>query len=216
MIKHDWPELKDYLPERGEQRRAQVMNRRGKVAQAAAEKRHISERPEAANKRKEIGHLEVDSILSKRGSKAAIVSIIDRKIRRRWYIFVRNLEAETVRKALVTFLHTLKDWQRRSLTMDRGSEFAEWKMLESIFPRLRVYFCTAYSPHEKGSVERSNRDFRRFFPKGTDFLLVSQAEIDRAQRLINTKPMKCLLWKSPAQLYTYEQHLTEQSYKEAA
>lgn len=199
MIKRDWPELKDYLPERGEKRRAQVMNRRGKVQQAAAEKIHISKRCEAANKRQEIGHLEVDSILSKRGSKAAIISIIDRKTRRRWYIFVRNLEAETVRKALVAFLHTLKDWQRKSLTMDRGSEFAQWKMLESIFSDLQVYFCTAYSPHEKGSVERSNRDFRRFFPKGTDFSMVSQAEIDNAQRLLNNKPMKCLNWKSPAQ-----------------
>jgi IS30 family transposase len=203
MIKQDWPELKKYLPERGKKRRARVMNRRGKVQQAAAHKTHISERCEAANRRQEIGHLEVDSILSKRGSKAAIVSIIDRKTRRRWYIFVRNLEAETVRKALVAFLHTLKDWQRKSLTMDNGSEFAQWDMLEDIFPGLKIYFCTAYSPHEKGSVERSNRDFRRFFPKGTDFFLVSQAEIEQAQMLINNKPMKCLRWKSPAQFDVY-------------
>jgi IS30 family transposase len=214
MIKKDWPELKQYLPERGEKRRAQVMNRRGKVQQAAAEKTHISERSKAANERQEIGHLEVDSILSKRGSKAAIVSIIDRKARRRWYIFVRNLEAETVRKALVAFLNTLKDWQRKSLTMDRGSEFAEWKMLESIFPSLKVYFCTAYSPHEKGSVERSNRDFRRFFPKGTDFLLVSQAQIDNAQMLLNNKPMKCLKWKSAHEFY--QEELENYLYQKAA
>jgi IS30 family transposase len=212
MIEWDWPELKKHLPERGKKRRARVMNRRGKVQQAAAEKRHISERPEAANTREEIGHLEVDSILSKRGSKAAIVSIIDRKTRRRWYIFVRNLEAETVRKALVAFLRTLKPWQRKSLTTDRGSEFAEWKMLEVIFIGIKVYFCTAYSPHEKGSVERSNRDFRRFFPKGTDFSLVPQAKIDRAQMLINNKPMKCLSWDCPAHLDAQ----TEESYKIAA
>lgn len=217
MIEKDWPELKKHLPERGKKRRAQVMNRRGKVQQAAAEKIHISERPEAANERLEIGHLEVDSVLSKRGSKAAIVSIIDRKARRRWYIFVRNLEAETVRKALVTFLHTLKDWQRKSLTTDRGSEFAEWKMLEAIFPSLKVYFCTAYSPHEKGSVERSNRDFRRFFPKGTDFILVPQAEIENAQMLLNNKPMKCLKWKSSREFYQEElRQLEEQIYQQAA
>lgn len=38
-----------------------------------------------------------------------------------------------------------------------------------------------YSPHEKGSVELSNRDFRRFFPKATDFSVVTQKEIDQAQ-----------------------------------
>lgn len=199
MIKRDWSELKKYLPEGGKARRARVMNRRGKVQQAAAQKRHISERPEAANTRDEIGHLEVDSILSKRGSKSAIISIIDRKARNRWYIFVENLEAATVRKALVRFLHTLMPWQRKSITMDRGSEFAEWAMLEKIFIELKSYFCTAYSPHEKGSVERSNRDFRRFFPKGTDFSLVSQEQILLAQQLINNKPMKCLLWRTPLQ-----------------
>jgi IS30 family transposase len=216
MIKKDWPELKKHLPERGKKRRAEVMNRRGKVQQAAAEKTHISERTEAANQRKEIGHLEVDSILSKRGSKAAIVSIVDRRARRRWYISVQNLEAQTMRKALVAFLHTLKEWQRRSLTMDRGSEFAEWKMLEAIFPSLKVYFCTAYAPHEKGSVERSNRDFRRFFPKGTDFISVAQAEIDNAQMLLNNKPMKCLKWRSAKEFYQEElQKLEEQSQQAA-
>lgn len=201
MILKDWPKLRELLPERGKRRRARVMNRRGKVQQAAAEKRHISERSVAADNRREEGHLEIDSILSKRGSKAAIISIIDRKVRRRWYLFVPNLEAATVRKALVTFLYTLSAQQRRSITLDRGSEFAEWKMLEDIFTGLTVYFCTAYSPHEKGSVERSNRDFRRFFPRGTDFSAVSQQEIDRAQLLINNKPMKCLRWRSPNQVY---------------
>ena len=55
MIKHDWPELMKHLPERGKMRRQRVMNRRGKVQQAAADKRHISERPDSANQRKELG-----------------------------------------------------------------------------------------------------------------------------------------------------------------
>ena len=217
MIKKDWPELKKHLPEHGKPRRAQVMARRGKVQQAAAEKRHISERPEAAHTRVELGHLEVDSILSKRGSKVAIVSVIDRKSRRRWYIYVRNLEAETVRKALVALLHTLKPWQRKSITTDRGSEFAEWPMLEKIFPGLKVYFCTAYSPHEKGSVERSNRDFRAFFPKGTDFALVDISQIQFVENKINSRSMKLFNWKSPNQIEQEEQALVQQAlYQNAA
>lgn len=215
MIKKDWPELKKHLPEHGKPRRAQVMGRRGKVQQAAAEKRHISERSEEANTRAELGHLEVDSILSKRGSKAAIVSIIDRKSRRRWYISVRNLEAETVRKALVALLHTLKPWQRKSITTDRGSEFAEWPMLEKIFPDLKVYFCTAYSPHEKGSVERSNRDFRAFFPKGTDFALVDIWQIQFVENKINSRSMKLFNWKSPNQIEQEEQ-IPQALYQNAA
>jgi IS30 family transposase len=209
MIKRDAPELKQYLFEKGKPRRQCVMNRRGRFQQAAAaEKRHVSERPKEAEERKEVGHLEADMILSRRGSKAAILSIYDRASRRRWYLHVANLEAATVRKALVRFLHTLPAYARKTLTLDRGSEFAEWDMIEKIFPDLKVYFCTAYSPHEKGGVERSNRDLRRFYPKGTDFALVSQEQLSDAQGKINRRPMKCLGRKTSAD---YHEHLLNQA-----
>ena len=203
MIKRDMPEFKKHLPEKGKKRRQRVMNRRGIFGQAAAQKRHISERPAAANERAEIGHLEVDMILSKKGSKAAVLSICDRTSRDRDFILVPNLEAITVRKAFVSYLHSLPAFARRTITFDRGSEFAEWDMLEKIFPDLKVYFCTAYSPHEKGSVERSNKEFRRFFPKKTDFALVSQEQVIQARDKINNSPMKCLGWKSSAQTQAY-------------
>jgi len=196
IIKRDAPDLKKFLPEKGKKRRQRVMDRRGKFQQAAAEKRHISERPVEAEKREELGHLEADMVVSKKGSKAAVLSIYDRASRKRWYISVDNLEAATIRKALVIFLHSLPAHARKTVTFDRGSEFAEWDMIEKIFVDLKAYFCTAYSPHEKGGVERSNRELRRFFPKGTDFSSVSQEQLAEAQELINNRPMKVLGRKS--------------------
>lgn len=204
MIKQDAPELIKHLPERGKKRRQRVMNRRGRFQQGAAVKRHKDERPIEADERSEIGHLEGDCILSKRGSKAAVLSICDRKTRRRWYIKLPDLQADTVRKALVTFFHSLPVYARKTLTLDRGSEFAEWDMLEKIFVELKVYFCTPYSPHEKGSVERSNKDLRRDFPKGTDFLLVSKEQLKQTQDKFNNKPMKCLKLMSSDELYLQE------------
>ena len=67
IIKRDAPELSKYLFEKGKKRRQRVMNRRGKFAQAAAEKRHISERPVEADERKELGHLEADMVVSRKG-----------------------------------------------------------------------------------------------------------------------------------------------------
>jgi len=192
MIKRDAPQLKQFLPEKGKKRRQRVMNRRGRFQEAAATKRHISERPVEAEERKEIGHLEGDMVLSKKSSKAAVLSIYDRAACQRWYNPVINLEASTVLKALVHFLHSLPAYARRTITFDRGSEFAEWAMLEKIFPGLKVYFCTAYSPYEKGGVERSNRELRRFFPKGTDFATVTLAQLTDAQEKINNRPMKRL------------------------
>lgn len=211
MIKREWSELKKYLPEGGKARRSRVMDRRGKVQRGAEAKRHVSERPEPANNREDIGHLEVDCVVSKRGSKASVVSIIDRKGRNRWYLGVENLEAATVRRTLVGFLHTLPSYQRSTITFDRGSEFAEWPMIERIFPDTKMYFCTAYSPHEKGSVERSNRDLRRFFPKGTDFAKVTPKELKEAETILNNRPMKCLNWLTPNQFFERESALHQRA-----
>ena len=197
MIKKERRELIKYLPEKGKQRRQRVMERRGQFQQGAPEKRHISKRSKEANERTEPGHLEGDMVLSKKGSKSAILSICDRFLRTYWYIPVTDLQSDTVCLELVRFLHTLPAEQRKTLTFDRGSEFAQWDMLEKIFTGLLVYFCTAYSPHEKGSVERSNKELRRYFPKGTDFSNVSKNELTEVQNKINGKPMKCLNWKTP-------------------
>jgi IS30 family transposase len=217
MIKHDAPELIKHLPEHGKKRRQRIMNRRGRFQQAAPAKRHKSERPAEADNRSEIGHLEGDSILSKRGSKVSVLSLCDRMTRKRWYIEVKDLQAETIRKALVSLFHSLPAYARKTLTLDRGSEFAEWDMLEKIFKELQVYFCTAYSPYEKGSVERSNRDFRRDFPKGTDFAMVPPEQIQQTQDKFNNKPMKCLKWGSPDELYKQEvERLELEIYQKAA
>lgn len=217
MIKQDAPELIKYLPERGKKRRLRVMDRRSRFQQAATTKRHKDERPIEANNRSEIGHLEGDAILSKRGSKAAVLSLCDRKARKRWYRKLPNLEAQTVRKTLVPFLHSLPSYARKTLTLDRGSEFAEWDMLEKIFPDLRVYFCTPYAPHEKGSVERSNRDLRRYYPKGTNFSLVQNEELKQVETRLNNRPMKCLHWKSPDEFYREElEHVNQELCQKAA
>ena len=217
MIKQDAPELIKHLPEHGKKRRARIVNRRGRFSEAAQEKRHMSERPATADSRSEVGHLEGDCVLSKRGSHAAVLSLCDRKIRIRWFIKLPNLKAETIRKQLIIFFSGLPLHFMKTLTLDRGSEFAEWDMLEKIFTELRVYFCTAYSPHEKGSVERSNRELRRFFPKGTDFSHVSDDDLNAKVLLINQRPMKCLGWKSPQQLYDIQAAPLEQKhYQQAA
>lgn len=217
MIKRDAPEFIKHLPERGKKRRQRVMNRRGRFQQGAAEKRHIDERPQEAKERSEIGHLEGDCVLSKRGSKAAVLNLCDRKTRKRWSIELADLQSNTVRAALVKLFHSLPVYARKTLTLDRGSEFAEWEMLEKIFTEVQVYFCTPYSPHEKGSIERCNRDLRRHFPKGTDFALVDHEQLKRVCSMINRKPMKCLQWRSPDEVFEEEvKRLEQQWYQKAA
>lgn len=200
-VKNDVPELKKYLYEKGKKRRQRVMDRRGRFQQAAVAKRSYEQRPLQANDRSEVGHLEGDTIHGCKGTSAAVLSIRDRKTRLHLFDKVENLEAETVTRVLVRLLHKVPAQFRKTLTFDRGSEFADWPMIEKIFPDLIIYFCDPYCPHQKGSNERGNRDFRKYHPKGTDFDRVTAEQVRAVQVKVNQHPMKLHGWRTPQQVY---------------
>jgi len=83
-----------------------------------------------------------------------------------------------------------------SITLDNGSEFARFAQIEKN-QNCTVYFADPHSPWQRGSNENINGLIRFFFPKGTDFLSVSQDELDFVISLINNRPRKCLGWLSP-------------------
>lgn len=53
-----------------------------------------------------------------------------------------------------------------------------------------VYFADPYCSGQKGAVENANKLLRQYFPKGTDFRLVPQSELDKVQHKINGRPRK--------------------------
>ncbi|QPC20383.1 IS30 family transposase (plasmid) [Lacticaseibacillus paracasei subsp. tolerans] len=59
-----------------------------------------------------------------------------------------------------------------SFTVDRGTEFSGLVSLESQYG-IKTYYCHAYTPAERGSNERFNRNLRYFYPKGTRFEHIS-------------------------------------------
>ena len=60
-----------------------------------------------------------------------------------------------------------------------------------------VYFAHPYCSGQKGAVENMNKILREYFPKGTDFRLVSQAQLDKVQYQINERPRKKLGFSTP-------------------
>ena len=166
----------------------------------------IVDRPEAASKRSEPGHKEIDLIVGKSKSKAAVLTMTDRKKRDELAFKIPDKRAASVRAVFDRLERKLGKRRFRetfkSITTDNGSEFLEYEELtKSIYggKRFEVYYCHSYSAWEKGTNENHNRLLRRFFPKGTDFTKVSQREIQEAVDFLNSYPRKILGWKTPAE-----------------
>nr|WP_298220958.1 IS30 family transposase [Flavobacterium sp.] len=63
--------------------------------------------------------------------------------------------------------------------------------------RVKVYFAHPYSPWERPTNENTNGLIRNYFPKGTDFNLLSKKNIFEVQNQINERPRKTLEYESP-------------------
>ncbi len=123
----------------------------------------------------------MDTVRGGRGSKAAVLTIVDRVTRLMATTKLENLSQNAVLKG---FARLMVDFPGpvRSVTVDHGKEFSCDQALTKRY-RIPVYFCHAYHPNERGTNERFNRELRYYFPKGTHSLI-------RFQRPIFNKPQR--------------------------
>jgi IS30 family transposase len=89
----------------------------------------------------------------------------------------------------------------KTLTLDNGSENTQFKQLEDELP-LNVYFAKPYASWERGTNENTNGLLRRYFPKGTNFLKVTEGELEKAVHLLNNRPRKCLKYRTPLEEFS--------------
>jgi IS30 family transposase len=66
---------------------------------------------------------------------------------------------------------------------------------------IRVYFCDAASPWQRGTNENTNGLLRQYFPKSTDLSVHSPADLARVESELNRRPRMILGDRSPAELF---------------
>ena len=196
FIKNARPLLVECLRLRGKPRRQRVVRRRGLLTGAPA-KKSIHERPERIGS----GHWEIDAVLSKQGSKAAVVSLREHHSKQRFYFLVSDLKSSTVMRVLFPFFNALPAHMCKTLTADNGSEFSQLHKLEDTRIGLQVYYCEPYKAWQRGSIEHANGELRWYFPKKTDFASVSEQELRHAQYQLNAKPMKLHGYRSSSKIF---------------
>ncbi len=158
----------------------------------------IGERPEEANKRQTVGHWETDTVWGKGSS--ALQVLIERKSRFIQIRKIRNKTAQASYEALSDIFSGIDERHRKTITYDNGPENALHSHLNERF-KMQSYFCLPYHSWEKGSVENANGLIRRFLPKKTDLDTIPTKTLSRLQHWLNTRPRRCLNFKTPTEAY---------------
>ena len=65
----------------------------------------------------------------------------------------------------------------------------------------KFYFANPYHSWERGLNEHTNGLIRRFYPKGTDFNVVSDDHIAQLEHILNTRGRASLDYKAPNDLF---------------
>jgi transposase, IS30 family len=125
----------------------------------------IRDRPAAVDDRAIPGHGEGDVLAGSQNSH--IATLVERRSRFTMLVKVPGKNTASVVTALSQHVRTLPAALRRSLTWDRGMEWAQPKQF-TLATKVQVYFCDPQSPWQRGTHEHTNRLLRQYFPKGTD------------------------------------------------
>jgi IS30 family transposase len=158
--------------------------------------RLIKDWPDEIRTRSRVGDWEGDTVCGGVG-KGRIVTLVDRKTRFLRAVKVKGKKSEDTINAL---LCALSGMPQCSISLDNGSEFSRFRELEKL-TGTPIYFAEPHSPWQRGTNENTNGLLRFFFPKGCDFLSLTDEELQQVVDLINDRPRKCLGWLSPAQLF---------------
>lgn len=158
--------------------------------------RLIEQWPDEIKNRLRIGDWEGDTVYGGVG-KGFLVTLVDRKSRYLTASLVMSRSPDDTRESM---LRALNGMPVKSISLDNGSEFARFHELEKDLNTL-VYFAKPHAPWQRGTNENTNGLLRFFYPKGYDFRLLSESELQKVVDLLNNRPRKCLGWKSPAQIF---------------
>jgi IS30 family transposase len=198
---HCKPELKkEYIAHLRQKRKYRGNTRRGKDKRSTIKDPiRIDERPKEVDTREVPGHWEGDLVMGK-NRESYIGTLNERTTRTVILIPLKSKDAETVRKAFEKAFKNIPKSMKKTLTYDNGTEMAQHKLFTKN-TKINVYFAHPYSPWERPTNENSNGLIRDFFPKGTDFNLVSKKQLQKVQDLLNERPRKVLNGCTPKEVF---------------
>ena len=149
--------------------------------------------------------VEMDTVLSCKNSNACLLTLLFRKSN---FMLAFLLKEKSTKEVMKIF-----EWIKEQLGIelykktfacvltDNGSEFADPKIIEFDYgvgeKICRLFYCDPGKSGQKGKIEKNHVELRKVFPKGCDFSIFSQKQINTALSHVNSEPRSILNGNCP-------------------
>jgi transposase, IS30 family len=164
----------------------------------------IGQRPAIVEKKSRVGDWELDTIVGSQ-RRGALVSMVERGSKLVRLALVAESKSDFVTAVIERSL--AKDIDKVfTLTMDNGPEFARHKIFGASLDA-DTFFAKPYHAWERGLNEHTNGLVRQYFPKSTDFTVISEDEVLRVEELLNNRPRAVLAFRTPLEVFSNPQLL---------
>jgi transposase, IS30 family len=174
--------------------------RKTKYKVTIKERVSIKYRPESANKKLEIGHIETDTIIFSKQKKVVSVQA-DRKTQKCAITILENKTAEETKYALRRAIEDeYGSINVKTITHDNGTENAKHMEIRDEY-QIATYFCRPYASWQKGLVENINKLIRQYLPRNMNIMNLTQDDMNTIQDKLNNRPRKSLKYLTPNQAY---------------
>lgn len=163
----------------------------------------IDLRPTEVLSRTTFGHWESDTVLGKKcKGEPAVFTIVERLTGCYLCIKIAGKNGTGIEKAMEELAGIFGEQFPqvfKSITTDNGSEFSAFSSFEKY--GTQVYFAHPYSSWERPVNERSNREFRKYVPKGKSIHQFTDDQILMFSDEINATPKKRLGYYTAEELF---------------
>lgn len=187
-----------HLPRKG--KRPKFYGLQGASASHIPNRNDISKRPKIVEKNKRCGDWESDLVVSVRGGGGAVATFVERYSKYFHAVLLRNQTADEMVRAATEVFSSMPEERRLTMTHDNGSEICKHEEITRAL-KIVVYCAEPYRSWQRGLNEHSNGLLRRFFPKGTNFSLISTKELAEAVEKINNCPRRSLHYLTPKEVF---------------
>lgn len=197
-LKPGHEDLRIYLRRRRKRRISKGSRRYQRIFKPLG--KSIDERPKIVEKRIRIGDWEGDTVESK-DHRPGVNTLLERKTGLYLITKLKSKTSSSTIEAMKTRFEFIPDKYKKTITLDNGPENKDWQSIEKEIG-IDCYNANPYHSYERGSNENTNGLLRDYYPKGTDFGMISKEELRRVEYSLNTRPRKRLGFKTPLEMFS--------------